>query len=180
MCYRLYAAIHPGEDASYDNATQGIFSFLELWIGVIVACMPTMAPIFVNYILPIATTIHSKLFGSGSSGSGGSGGGRRGLHAAAVDDPAVNTFHREGPDAARNKKRRLHEKYPSLDDSALNVSMYERDDAYARGDSGELQLVSPRSHAHLQTDCAMAQDGTPQSRDGIYVQQGFHTQWNNV
>lgn len=170
MCYRLYAAIHPSAGSSSDNATQGIFSFLELWIGVIVACMPTMAPIFVNYILPLATSIHSKLFGSGSSANDSFN--MRHLRAA-IDDPAVNTFHRSGPDS--HKKRRIH----SLpDDSTLAVGTY----GHYGEDSGDLhvRLVSPPANAYLQTDCATAPDETTQSRDGIYVKQGFHTDWNEA
>ncbi|KUI56034.1 hypothetical protein VP1G_03431 [Cytospora mali] len=170
MCYRLYAAIHPSADASSDNVTQRIFSFFEMWISVIVACMPIVVPIFVNYILPLATSNHSRLFGTKSSTNDSM---KMGKLRAAIDEPAVNTFHISDP--ASRKKRA---KYSMLDDSALAINTFDRDEAGA--DSGEVHLTSPRATVHVQTDCAPAQDESPRRGAGIYVQQGFHAQWNNV
>lgn len=169
MCYRLYAAIHSSGEISVDNVTQGIFGFLELWIGVIVACMPTMAPIFVNYILPLASTVHSRLFGSGPSADDSL---NMGNMRAVIVDPAVNTFHRSRPEGQKRRKKSL---YP--EDSTLATSTYAHDGPGTGSEELQVLVVSSPAKAQLQTDCATAQNERPQSQGGIYVQQGFHTQY---
>jgi hypothetical protein len=53
------------QDPTYDNAPAAYWSFLELIIGVIAACLPTLRPIFVK-LMP-------RLFGAGGTLGTGSG-----------------------------------------------------------------------------------------------------------
>lgn len=167
MCYRLYAAIHPSANTSSGNATQGIFSFLELWIGVIVACMPTMAPVFITYVKPLASTIRTRLFGSRGSDDYSA----RNKHS--VLDPAVNTFHRH-PESRKHRSN-----YSSLDDyTGIAMATYDR--SGGRADSGELALVGQNTTSKVQTECTTAPEMPQQTREGIYVRKDFQTQWNNA
>lgn len=163
MCYRLYAAIHPSANTSSGDATQGIFSFLELWIGVIVACMPTMAPVFKTYVKPLVSTIRTRLFGSRASDD------YSGKNKHSVLDPAVNTFHRHP------ETRRKRSDYSSLDVTGIAMTTYDR--SGGRADSGELALVSQDNTAKVQTECATAPEMPQQAREGIYVRKDFQTQW---
>ncbi len=180
MSYRLYAAIVPNPDPIVAVAEQGILSFLELWIGVIVACMPTVAPIFVAYVFPFVNKISSKMSGTSTSNSSNSNfrPWRLGIGGT---DRAAYTIGGSGPDGRLKRKV-----YSEIDGTTLTLSTSRGDEeqgdsaAHRAEASGELRLVDPRDNARLRTDCATAPDGTPPSRDGIYVQQQFHTQERSV
>ena len=70
---RTLSAVHGSNDASWDNVDAATFSFLELSVGVIAICLPTLRPILVQ-VMP-------RLFGSllrssnGRTGSTGPTGG---------------------------------------------------------------------------------------------------------
>lgn len=64
MCWRLAATkdsiTHP--DASYHTTDIALISLLELWLGMIVASIPTLAPLLQKYVKPVITkvTMHSS------------------------------------------------------------------------------------------------------------------------
>lgn len=64
MCWRLAATkdsiAHP--DASYHTTDIALISLLELWLGMIVASIPTLAPLLQKYVKPVITkvTMHSS------------------------------------------------------------------------------------------------------------------------
>ena len=44
-------------DFVYGLGLIGLVSFLELWLGIIVVCLPTLAPLFAKYIKPVLSKI---------------------------------------------------------------------------------------------------------------------------
>lgn len=71
MIWRIHDLVqsrrNPNSDFILNMPTLALSTTLELWICIIIACIPTLAPILKNYITPLV----SKL-----SGSGGSAGAR--------------------------------------------------------------------------------------------------------
>lgn len=44
-------------DFVYGLGSIGLVSFLELWLGIIIVCLPTLAPLFAKYIKPVMSKI---------------------------------------------------------------------------------------------------------------------------
>ncbi|KAK8062547.1 hypothetical protein PG997_014644 [Apiospora hydei] len=57
MCYRIDQTVHSDPDPMIAIARVGLLSNVELWLGIIVACLPTMAPFFREYIQPGLSTL---------------------------------------------------------------------------------------------------------------------------
>ncbi|KAI1490704.1 hypothetical protein F5X96DRAFT_634721 [Biscogniauxia mediterranea] len=55
MCWRASTAVHTrsSPDYTYNFPLTVIISFFELWLGIMAACIPTLAPLFRNYIEPM-------------------------------------------------------------------------------------------------------------------------------
>ncbi|GAW18080.1 hypothetical protein ANO14919_075510 [Xylariales sp. No.14919] len=64
MGYRLEQTVHSHSDPLLAIARVGLLSNLELWLGIIVACLPTMAPFVREYIQPRLSTLSRRLYGS--------------------------------------------------------------------------------------------------------------------
>lgn len=43
MLYRVYVTVHANPDSALALADVGLLSFIELWLDIIVACVPTTA-----------------------------------------------------------------------------------------------------------------------------------------
>lgn len=73
MIWRLYFTVTSRNDPDfvYNLYYVGLISFMELWLGVIVACIPTLAPLAKRYIRPTVSKItqRSWLPGGGSKHS---------------------------------------------------------------------------------------------------------------
>jgi hypothetical protein len=69
MGWRLYATTVSlnDPDFTYHFTEIGLISCLELWLGVIVNCMPTLGPLFQTYVKPAVDKITAKSWGSGAS-----------------------------------------------------------------------------------------------------------------
>ncbi|OTA92688.1 hypothetical protein M434DRAFT_318625 [Hypoxylon sp. CO27-5] len=82
MCWRLEATTKSLKDPdfSYHLYEIGLISCLELWLGVIVNCMPTLGPLFKTYVKPAINRIKSSV----SSGSQYS---RRQIRLEQLSDP---------------------------------------------------------------------------------------------
>ena len=54
-------------DFVYGLGNIALVSFLELWVGIIIVCLPTLAPVFAKYVKPAMTKItgSSKRSGPG-------------------------------------------------------------------------------------------------------------------
>lgn len=61
MAYRLEQALHSHPDPLLAIARIGLLSDLELWLGIIVACIPTTAPFIRTYIEPHVLRLSRKL-----------------------------------------------------------------------------------------------------------------------
>jgi hypothetical protein len=59
IAWRLEFSIRTRTDPDfvYNLMMVGLISLLELWLGIIVACIPTLAPLFQTYIKPQITKI---------------------------------------------------------------------------------------------------------------------------
>lgn len=152
MCYRLYETVHSNPDPIRALAEVGLLSSIELFLGIIVACMPTMAPIFINYIKPVISKL-SSLSGRSSRRSSTD---RNGLP---HHNAGLNTIGGSGPSSKGSRKQ-----YADLEKSYT----------YQERDSGELPLVAVPRNVHTNIE----HDGgdSPPSREGIYVQHQFHSQ----
>lgn len=88
MIWRLPVTVQSTKDNdfTYHLFTIALITMLELWLGVIAACIPTLAPILNSYGRPafnkIANTFKSSSSGTPSKGNGDSGGN----HVAAAND----------------------------------------------------------------------------------------------
>jgi hypothetical protein len=51
----------PQVDFAYVLTDIGLLSHLELWLGIIVACMPTLAPLLNRYIKPAISKVSGKV-----------------------------------------------------------------------------------------------------------------------
>ncbi|KUJ07706.1 uncharacterized protein LY89DRAFT_765652 [Mollisia scopiformis] len=69
MCYRLDQTVHSDPDPMIATARIGLLSNLELWLGIIVTCLPTMAPFFRTNLLPGLSKLSRKLYGSSAPSS---------------------------------------------------------------------------------------------------------------
>jgi hypothetical protein len=59
MAWRLRFTIVANSDPDfvYNLFSIGLISFLELWLGIIVACIPTLAPLLKTYVKPMVSKI---------------------------------------------------------------------------------------------------------------------------
>ncbi|KAI0388468.1 hypothetical protein F5Y17DRAFT_452685 [Xylariaceae sp. FL0594] len=64
MAYRIEQAVHADPDPLIAIARVGLLSNVELWLGIIVACLPTMAPFVRTYVQPHLSTLSRKIYGS--------------------------------------------------------------------------------------------------------------------
>lgn len=66
MSWRLWLQVRPINkiDYTYAAGVIGLPTFLELWIGIIVACLPTLTPLFSKYIKPVVTSFRSSSYKS--------------------------------------------------------------------------------------------------------------------
>lgn len=64
MCYRLELTARSPSDPMIAIARVGVLSNLELWIGIIVACLPTTKPFVRVYLRPSLSKLPQKLYGS--------------------------------------------------------------------------------------------------------------------
>lgn len=71
MCWRLQATTATLDDPDFTHyfTDIGLISCLELWLGVIVNCMPTLGPLFKTYMKPMFSRVNAY-FSKGSSGKG--------------------------------------------------------------------------------------------------------------
>jgi hypothetical protein len=66
MAWRLAATKRAMDnpDLSYWQTDIALISLLELWLGIIVACIPTLAPLAKTYIKPAVSKLRSLSYGS--------------------------------------------------------------------------------------------------------------------
>lgn len=76
MCWRLQATTESLKDPdfTYHFYDIGLISCLELWLGVIVNCMPTLGPLPHAYIRPLISKLRSSVLSGESQYS------ERGIH----------------------------------------------------------------------------------------------------
>ena len=147
MFARVYINVHQDPDPGIALVQNGLLCLLEVWIGTIVACMPTMAPIFSNYMKPIFSKLSDRLL-------------RR--SASSTDMPApLDTFMGSGTVISR---RRFRKAYNELS----------RQPTQEHCSCDDLPLVPPP--AQLFTECVRGESVAPPDQRGIHVQQHFHTQ----
>lgn len=66
MAWRLAATKRAVDnpDLSYWQTDIALISLLELWLGIIVACIPTLAPLAKTYVKPVVSKLRSLSYGS--------------------------------------------------------------------------------------------------------------------
>ncbi|KAK0629345.1 hypothetical protein B0T17DRAFT_615131 [Bombardia bombarda] len=175
MWYRIYTTVHGNPDPVLALADVGLLSLLELWLGIIVACMPTVAPVFVTYVQP-ALSKASESFNWGSKGPS----------TTDRQDAQVITIGGSGPaggvvPGAPPGGRKFRTNYTDI---SLASTTY--DDPVDR-QSQDILLVS-QPGAKIRTHIGAGGGGVPgggmggamPKQEGIYVQQQFHTQGDSV
>jgi hypothetical protein len=160
MVWRLHETIVPRPDFVYSLADIGLLSLMELWLGIIVACLPTLAPLLKTYVKPAL----SKLSLRSSSNR----------NSAQQQKPrnVLNTIGGSGPNSSVNSRR--NKVYEMGSDSS---SCGDLDEEQLTGEqlTGEPGMVttecaySPRIERPRGCVCG-AQGG------GIYVQQAIRTE----
>jgi hypothetical protein len=118
-------------DFSYDLADIALISLLELWLGIIVACIPTLAPILKKYGKPALQKMSKYKLSGASSDS----------HPGVV---AMGTF-------GNMKTKSSRDMYTELDSSQ---------DAIRQQHDVEDQVSTPRPAAMTTTDCAYEPEKT--------------------
>lgn len=83
MIWRIYDLVTTAEqDFVYNMPTLALTTTLELWLCIIIGCIPTLAPIFRTYISPLVTKLSSSRKSTGPRSTPRNivtfGGGRRG------------------------------------------------------------------------------------------------------
>lgn len=74
MAWRLQITLEPTtlDDVTFGLGPVCLVSSLELWIGIIAACMPTLSPLYMHYITPFISSVRGTSKKSGQlNGSGG-------------------------------------------------------------------------------------------------------------
>lgn len=152
MCYRITRTVggSVNPDPMLAMAEIGLLSNLEIWLGIIVACLPTMAPVLRTYVQPGLSKLSSKFYGSSGSPSKG-------------EETPRNLPRPFGNSGGPSSHIKGHNNYTELSE----VFTY-------RGDDSELRLVSDK-RAMVRTDCEYGNSRAPPLRNGIYVQQQFQT-----
>lgn len=95
MVWRLYFTVttRHNTDFTWDLFYVGLISLLELWLGIVAATIPTLAPLIKKYIKPVIRTVTA---------------------AATKTKGSQGTARGDGPDASRMKRDTY---YNRLDDS---------------------------------------------------------------
>lgn len=152
MAYRITrtvgSSVNP--DPMLAMAEIGLLSNLEIWLGIIVACMPTLAPVLRTYVQPSLIRLSQKLYGSS---------------APSKDEQTPRMPLRTyGGSAAPAFYAHGHQNQPGFTDKH----------SYSGNDSGELGLVWD-STSFVQTNCASGGTNVPYHHGGIHVQKQFQT-----
>ncbi|KAK2745693.1 hypothetical protein FQN57_003589 [Myotisia sp. PD_48] len=96
MAWRLQITLHPETQSDFVHGIRdvGLISFLEVWLSIIVVCIPTLAPLFAKYIRPAVSRVtrgsnrksgpilreaNNTIGGGRGGGSGNSSGGVHGF-----------------------------------------------------------------------------------------------------
>lgn len=155
MCYRVYITFNAPADPMLALADTGLMSCFEVWLGLIAACMPTMAPFFVQYVKPAYSKLASMVSGNASSG--------RSAGLADHDGVRLQTFGGSGGDRGTPKWQRSYAMIPGQNHD---------------GDSRQSIL----GH-HAKVDAVAWTDGGYQSKagetmtsDGIHVQRDVNVE----
>ncbi|KAI2618107.1 hypothetical protein GGR54DRAFT_184949 [Hypoxylon sp. NC1633] len=74
MCWRIEATaksvLHPTDDPLHELLDVGLIVMLELWLGVTVACVPTLAPLLSIYIAPLVSRMLAAISARDSKAGG--------------------------------------------------------------------------------------------------------------
>ncbi|KAI0593476.1 hypothetical protein F4775DRAFT_577880 [Biscogniauxia sp. FL1348] len=146
MCYRIDQTLHSGPDPMLAIAKVGLLTDFELWLGIIVACLPTLAPFVRAHVQPSLAKISLKIYGiSGPS--------------TKEETPRVQlrTFGGSGSSGSKSRNN-----YTELYETSACGTPY----------CDELRLVANDTH-QLHTDCESSNMDTAPSHGGIYVQKQF-------
>lgn len=152
MCYRMEITVNNHADPIKAMYRIGLLSNLELWFGIIAACMPTIAPFFRTYVQPGMSKIFTRIYGSSNGPSEG------GSHPRVP----LKTFGSSGTSGNRGN----HSQYTELGDPA-------HDPAH---DHDELRLVENGSYLRTEVGHDMAE--RTHSKNGIHVHKQFQTYEN--
>ena len=68
MAWRNWLQVQPMNKTDYVYAAGviGLPNFLEVWLGIIVACLPTLTPIYAKYVKPVYSSMRGESYPSGS------------------------------------------------------------------------------------------------------------------
>jgi hypothetical protein len=153
MCWRLQATITSASnpDFVYSLANIGLLSLLELWLGVIVACIPTLAPLLRAYVKPVVT----KLSYANTSDR-------------QMKMQNVNATIGGSTPNGTGRPRKI---YSELGDD--NSSYGDLDEEHLTG--GVVAVTTECKYAP-RSEASVSRDGHHKNSPGIYVQQAIRTQ----
>ncbi|KAK0660782.1 hypothetical protein QBC41DRAFT_261546 [Cercophora samala] len=151
MLYRVYVTVHANPDPALALADVGLLSFIELWLGIIVACVPTTAPVFRTYVKPTLFKALSKFCGYSRK---------------TVSNP-IETI---GGSGKASGGRSGHNFRSNRDYAELSIAS-----TFDNRRSSDISLVPP-SGAKTRTYCGPGGGVADPTLEGVYVQQQFHVQ----
>ena len=162
MFYRTYVLVHSGRDGIVALADIGLLSSLEVWLGIIVACLPTTAPVFKAYLGPAMFKVSERLFGPSQNSK-----------QYVSPSQHVNTIGGSGQ-AGRGKTGRA--RWPRASDSELSLGSI----GYGERPSHDIPFVSHvRPTAVIRADYGSNNSHLP-AAPGVYVSNEFQTHTNAV
>lgn len=151
MGYRIALTVQGNPDPMLSTAHIGLLSNVELWLGIIVACLPTMAPFLRTYVQPGLSKISQKLYGSFAPST------KEGT-------PRVQLKTIGG---SRNPGSKSFKGFQDYSEPSAALTDGPKD-------SEELHLVAHNAY-QLQTDCEVGNANSAPGHNGIYVQRQFQT-----
>lgn len=150
MCYRIELTARPPTDPLIATAKIGILSNLELWLGIIVACLPTMRPFIRAHVSPSLSKLSQKLYGSSNLST-----------KEGTVEVQLRTFGGSGPPSSKNRSN-----YTEISEVEVPSKQINADKQH---------LVPPSEMSKVQTDREFSNTKRATGSGGIYVQKQFAT-----
>ncbi|KAJ0139505.1 hypothetical protein CTA2_1771 [Colletotrichum tanaceti] len=158
------------QDFVYNLHDIGLISLLELWIGIIIACLPTLGPLFKTYVKPAVSRFGSKPTDPSTDKSGAavhlkdlkdlkdiSGGGRhhpRRAYGKLTDSVSYDDLERAampGANAAVTTKCQFSPEFETPRDSMPGIYVHKdiASETHERGHGRVSESVDPSPRSHV-------------------------------
>ncbi|KAI0887875.1 uncharacterized protein GGS22DRAFT_185256 [Annulohypoxylon maeteangense] len=148
MCYRIEQTVHSDPDFMLGFARVGLLSDVEIWLGIIVACIPTLAPFFKKFIQPPLSKLFKKLHGSSSPST------------------------KEG--IRRGRPRTWGDSSGPSPKNQSNNSEFSKISTHPTSHGDEMRSIISNETPEFRAHCKFHNTNTAPESGGIYVQKEFH------